>query len=253
MVGLALGLAVGLGVVAAAAGQAEPGGGQQQPHDEAVVEALGALLVLALALLLALTDVGPAEGVLGLVALLRAVGLVQKEQPGAAAVGLSLEKQAGDGAQQGPVACPMEAGQEAGDGGAVAGLGAQGVGGGRGGHTTGVVAEGGEEADEERDGGGGQAGGPKEVLDPGEGGGEDHGGLLPRARATGVVTVTLPARRAGAEESPSLVSRLPNKRPAQLQSWRVGLVSLLSAALRHQRPRRAGARRGRCISPYRIV
>src|SRR5581483_8448583 len=119
-VGELLGLAIALGVVSAAARDAQAGGRQQQPADETVAGPLGVLLGLAVALLGSLAVVGSAEGVLGLLALLADVGLVEEEGPGAGATRLLTQQQVGDGSQHGPVLRPVAAGQETRQLGAVA-------------------------------------------------------------------------------------------------------------------------------------
>src|SRR5262249_60680896 len=112
------------GVGGRGAGDAEARGGQQEAEDEAVAGPPGVLFVLAVALPGAAAVVGPAEGVLGLLALLADVGLVEDERPGAPAARLLAQQQVGDGGQDGPVPRPVAAGQEARQLGAVAGLGA---------------------------------------------------------------------------------------------------------------------------------
>src|SRR6266542_4393613 len=58
------------------------------------------LLVFALALLGAWAVVGAAEGVLGLLALLADVGLVEDKDPGAAVARFVVQEQVGDGSHQ---------------------------------------------------------------------------------------------------------------------------------------------------------
>ncbi len=98
-VGEASALAAGPGVETAAAADAQAAGRPQQPADEAVATALGLLLLLAVALLGPGPDVGAAEGVLGVLARLAHVRLVQKEVPGAVTAGFDLQQQVGDGGQ----------------------------------------------------------------------------------------------------------------------------------------------------------
>jgi hypothetical protein len=176
-VGALLADAVAFGVITAATRDAQARGGQQQAQDEAMARTLGVLLVLALALLGATTGVGAAEGVLGLLALLADVSLIEDEDPGAVAAGLLLQQQLGALAQEQPVVCPAAACQEADDGGAMSGLGADGSRGGRGRGS--ATEEGREQAQEQGGGRGRQLGGPEESLDLGQGVGEDHDRLLP--------------------------------------------------------------------------
>ena len=74
-----------------------------------------------------------------------------------------------------PVVRPALAGQAAYELGAVSGVGADGVGGLRGGAEG--TQTGDDEAGEQADGGGGQLGGGEEGLGIGQGVGENHGGL----------------------------------------------------------------------------
>ncbi len=134
------------------------------------------LLVFALALLGAWAVVGAAEGVLGLLALLADVGLVEDKDPGAAVARFVVQEQVGDGSQDGPVLGPVAAGQEARQLGAVACLGANRPGGLGGGQAAAVADEGSHQADEQGGGGLGQACRTEEGLDLGERVGEDHGG-----------------------------------------------------------------------------
>src|SRR5262249_8326226 len=91
VLGLAAG-AVALGVVAAAARDAQAAGGQQQAHDEAVATGARVPLLLAVAFLGPGPVVGAAEGVLGVVPLLADVGLVDQEEPEAVAAAFLLQE-----------------------------------------------------------------------------------------------------------------------------------------------------------------
>jgi hypothetical protein len=71
-----------------------------------VAGALGALLLLALAVLGAFAGVGTTEGILGLLALLADVSLVHHEDPEAVRTTFPFEEQAGDVMEDGPVLRP---------------------------------------------------------------------------------------------------------------------------------------------------
>src|SRR5262249_60751967 len=107
-----------------------------------------------------------------------------------------LHEQVGDGGQDDPVLGPVAAGQEAGQLGAVAGLGADGPGPLRGGQAAAVADEGSHQPNEQGGPSGLEAGGPQEGLDPGGGGGEDHGGAPFAGDGRGWEPATYPADRA---------------------------------------------------------
>src|SRR5207249_12180096 len=115
--------------VTAAAGESQARRRQQQSHDEAVAGALDTLaLLIASALFRPAFAVAGAESVFGLQSLLAAVGLIENENPAAVALGLGLKQEIGDGLEDGPVLRPVQAGEEAGQLGAVSSLGADGSG-----------------------------------------------------------------------------------------------------------------------------
>jgi len=69
-------------------------------------------LLIAAALLRAALAVATAEGVVGFLSLLAAIGLVEDEEPGTVASSLGLQQKIGDGVENGPVFRPVQAGQK---------------------------------------------------------------------------------------------------------------------------------------------
>lgn len=121
--GLLPGAAVVFGCSKSGGKECESPGGQQQANHEAVAGAPGGFAFLAASPLL-----GPAgaiaavEGVLGLVTLWAAAGLIEDEKPGAVPTTLPLQEQVGDVLEQSPVLGPVRAVQGSCDPGAASSL-----------------------------------------------------------------------------------------------------------------------------------